>query len=143
MLPYTPYILRKWNLGTAAPDGRTYTDASGANISPHFFSQIYQEFPVTLNKSATHYYQLSSPQNNFSLGRRGIVGPLISGKCFEVQTAIVVLTITGYSFPATNALSSKQEWQCLLGRLHNSLYCKTIFSIILCFHNLAIQIIES
>lgn len=47
MLPYTLYILWKWNLGTTEADGRAYTDASGANISPHFFSQIYQEFPTT------------------------------------------------------------------------------------------------
>lgn len=132
MLPYTLYILQKLNLGTTEADSRIYTDASGANISPYLFSQIYQKFPVTLKKSVSQCYLLYKPQNNSSVSHRGIVGTLISGKCFKVQTATAVLTTTGYYFPATNALFSKQEWQCLLGRLLNSFYCKTIFSIILC-----------
>lgn len=62
----------------------------GQRFTCSFFSQTCQEFPVTLNKSAPHYYLLCTPWNLFSLSCSGIVGPLISGKC---RTAIAVLTI--------------------------------------------------
>lgn len=126
MLPYTLYILWKWTPGTTEADGRTYTDASGGqHFTPSFFSQIYL---------------LCKLWNHFSLGHSGLAGPSISGKCLEVQTAIAALTITGYYVPATNALPSKREWQCLLGRLLNSFYYKTVFSVILCCWSLAVQI---